>query len=107
MPFYPADPFYEHGPAGWVKSRAEGVGLRVRIDPNLETPGFASLERSILIARPGLSFPTFHWLVACGIIANMFGPDAAPELPVAQPPVHNAQIIPFQRPPFAAGTWRH
>lgn len=100
MPLYDADPYYEDvlGPAGWIRQQAEDRGLHVEVDRNLTIPGYASRDVDRIVARPGLAFPTLHWLLACGVIAQIFGPEAAPDLPIAPGPL-DAKVIPFQRGP--------
>jgi len=98
MPFRPTDPYYEHGPARWVRQEAEQFGVKVEVDCGLTFPGYASRDGHTIVARPGLSFPTFHWLLASGVVASLFGIETAPDLPVAPDPL-DAKVIPFQRGP--------
>jgi hypothetical protein len=100
MSFYSSDPYYEHGPAGWVRERAQERGVRVELDYDLEFPGYRSLDRQTIVARPGLSLPSFHWLVACGVLAHIFGSEAVPDLPIGPPVSRDAQVLPFRGPAF-------
>lgn len=97
MPFFD-DPLYEdvNGPAGWIRQQAGKRGLHVEVDRDLLYPGYASRDGTTIIARPGLSVPSFHWLVASSVLASLFGFDAAPDLPIDPP---DAKVIPFQRGP--------
>lgn len=108
MPFSSADPYYTHGPAGWARQRVEQCGLHVEIDHDLEFPGYGTPDASAVIVRPGLAFPTFHWLLACGVVAHLFGVETAPDLPIfrSEQIRLDAQVIPLQRPGFTSGRWR-
>lgn len=104
MPFS-ADPCYTdvRTPAGWVRHQAEQRGIRVRVIEDLAHLGYSSPDGRTIVVRAGLVFPTFHWIIACGVVANKFGLDVSPDLQMEGPPpltetaVGDAQIIQLRR----------
>lgn len=102
-----ADPFYldVHGPAGWVRQQTEQLrGVHVKVAEDLEHPGYCSPDGRTVTVRPGLPFSDFHWILACSVIASVFGFEATPDLLVKGPPrlisapsPGDAQIIPLRQ----------
>jgi hypothetical protein len=113
MPFSTAhDPYYTDisTPAGWVRRRVEDLGVRIRVVDGLDRPGYCTPDGQTIVARPALEFPSFHWLVACGAIAKVFGLEWTPDLTIGVglpliPIPGGARILPFQKPGTRTGTW--
>lgn len=86
-------------PAGWVRDHAERLGMHIKVVEDLDYAGYCTPDGGTIVTRPGLAFPDFHWLVACGAIAKQFGFDVTPDLAIGGPPAlasGGAQIIQFR-----------
>lgn len=104
-----SDPFYLSDAAQWVMRRVTGTGVDVDVIDNLQVPGYSSRADGRIWVRSGLQFPEYHWLMAKGLIHQLFGldaPNTAPVGPDMRQVARNAQVIPLQRPPFTSGQWR-
>ena len=77
-------PYYETGPAEWIRKRADEHGVRIDLDFDLEVAGYARSDKPTIVARPGLALPTFLWLVSSGIVGNRFGFEVTPDLLVSK-----------------------
>jgi len=106
-----SDPYYQTEVAQWVMKRVTGTGIGVDVLDDLEVPACSSRAERHIWLRAGLSFQAYHWAMARSIVHQLFGvePDGSVALPdpVAQNVSNGALVIPFQRPPFSSGTWRH
>lgn len=89
------DPYYETGPAAWMRERAEEHGVHVELDHDLHFAGYARPDKPTIVARPGLELPTFYWLIACGVVGNRFGFEVTPDLLVSKgrTPVRGPSVL--------------
>jgi hypothetical protein len=108
---FSSDPYYRTPAAQWVLKRVTGVGVDVNVTDDLRVPCYSSQPDGCIWIRSGLSFPQYHWLMAKALFSQVFGSYSPepfdPFTPDTRRIPRGATVVPFQRPPYASGDWRH